>query len=190
VKSFAVGAVLCCLAACEAPDDRPIAAFAALPGPGEPVPEFSFPALTSGADVSLASLRGKPAIVAFWDTHCPFARPVIDELKLLNSEYADRGTAVVVVSRDTPADLHIFEDSARSGLDFAVAGDREIRQTFDQSATATERTRYRVEWVPPLFLLMDGAGRVVARDGGAGFSARLRPALDSLLATGPEISGS
>lgn len=161
-------------------DRRPIAAFAALPAPGHVVPEFSFPRLGGGDPISDASLRGRPALIALWSTYCPHTRAAIAELETLHLEYAPRGASIVVLSGDESADISAFEDSLQTGLPIAIAGDAALRAHFDQSAEAPERAKYRVEWVLPLYLVVDVTGRIVARNWGP-HPTSLAGALDSLL---------
>lgn len=164
-------------------DRRPIYALAALPSVGQELPDFSYGTLAGTAPITRASLRGTPAIVVFWSTHCPFGRPVISQFAALREQYEARGVRIVVLAGDDFAALQAFEDSAHTGLRFAVVGDSALRSRFDRSANAPERAQYRVEWVLPVYVVLERNGRIVHRDGGPDFSF-MRRSLDSLLVAG------
>jgi peroxiredoxin len=161
-------------------DRRPIAAFAALPAVGQELPDFSYRSLEGSARITRASLRGAPAVVVFWSTHCPYGRPVISQFAALRAQYDALGARMIVLAGDDLAVLRVFEDSAHTGLRFAVAGDSALRSRFDRSAGAPERAQYRVEWVLPVYVVLDRNGRIILRDGGPNLSF-MRRSLDSLL---------
>jgi hypothetical protein len=121
-----------------------------------------------------------PAVVVFWSTHCPYGRPVISQFAALRTQYEARGVRMVVLAGDDFAALKVFEDSAHTGLRFAVVGDSALRSRFDRSANAPERAQFRVEWVLPVYVVLDRNGRIVRRDGGPDLSF-MRHSLDSLL---------
>lgn len=160
-------------------DRRVIAAHLALPATA--LPEFSFPRLGGGEPISSATLRSGPSLVVFWSTFCGYGRSAIDATKQLDREFRERGLRTVVLAGNTTAELTAFEDSTRSGLPFAVAGDSAIRALFDRSAVAPERDQYRVAWVYPVVAVLDRKGRVVARSFGTEGVLYQRSLLDSLL---------
>lgn len=171
------------LAACSR--SRPIHAAAALPAPGQPVPPFVFTDARGVADsVRSAALRGTPTILALWSIHCPFQGPAMADLARLAGKYRPAGVRVIVLADDAPGPaLHHALDTlpwTRVVDRVGSAGGR-LAAHFDRAADAPERAQYRVEFVLPSFLLIDGEGRVVRRAFGPA-GEHFRPALDSLLA--------
>lgn len=65
---------------------------------GMPAPEFTARDL-SGAEVSLAALRGRPVLVDFWASWCPPCRDAAIVLRRLADQYGDR-IAIIGVSLD------------------------------------------------------------------------------------------
>ncbi|MCU0626281.1 MAG: redoxin domain-containing protein [Gemmatimonadaceae bacterium] len=159
-------------------DRRPIAAFLALPA--TTLPPFSYPRLGGGAPVSSETVRGAPALVVFWSTFCPHGRSAIDAAVQVDAAVRGRGVRTIILAGNTAKELRAFEDSTRSGLAYGIAGDSALRAHFDQSATAPERDRYRIEWVLPGVVVLDRHGRVVARDFGTEGVLRQHALLDSL----------
>ena len=69
---------------------------------GTKAPDFTLKDI-SGKDVSLSSFKGKPVLLNFWATWCPYCR---EERPLLNSlykEYKNKGLIIVAVSTDKSA---------------------------------------------------------------------------------------
>jgi cytochrome c biogenesis protein CcmG/thiol:disulfide interchange protein DsbE len=66
---------------------------------GRSAPDFSLEDL-NGKSVSLSSFRGKPVIVNFWATWCPYCRKERDHLKKLYEDYSDKNLVIVSVSID------------------------------------------------------------------------------------------
>jgi hypothetical protein len=169
------------LAACR-PDRRPIDATAALPAPGELLPAFELPPAATGVPVTSAGLRGAPAVVALWSTHCPFQEPAMAAFDSLAREFAPRGVRFVVLADDPPG---VVLDSVLAGAPWRAAAsqvgvaDGGLGRLFDQSRRATADGRYRVEFVLPSFLDIDPSGRVIRRAFGAA-GEQFRPVLDSL----------
>ena len=65
--------------------------------PGTTPPNFAGPAL-DGAQVSLATLRGKVVLVNFWATWCAECRPEMPVLERLHRDFASKGLAVVGIN--------------------------------------------------------------------------------------------
>ena len=126
-----------------------------------------------------AVAEGKPAVVVFWATWCPYCKAFMPYLKQIQADYAAEGVKVVVINakEDGRGDPRAYV----SGLGFspiAVANGDAIAQAYD------------VKYIPGL-LIVDGKGMVAYRrpwtDLPAGrtvaelWDAQVRTALDGLL---------
>lgn len=186
-----VAPLLLCIALAGCRRDGPIHATAALPAPGELVPSFGFEEARVAApgrdSVRSADLRGAPTILALWSTYCPHQGPAMAAFERLAARYRPAGVRVVVLADDagTPKLRQALDTLAwvRAVDQVGTAGGR-LDRYFDRSATAPERSTYRVEFVLPSFLLLDAEGRIIRRAFGPA-EVPFRPALDSLLAAAP-----
>ena len=89
---------------------------------GKKAPEFKARDL-SGKSVSLSSFKGKPILLNFWATWCPYCREERPYLNSLHKEYKDKGLVIIAVSVDkseetvrkflkkTPSDFIILHDN-------------------------------------------------------------------------------
>ncbi len=126
-----------------------------------------------------AVVQGKPAVVVFWATWCPYCRAFMPYLKNIEADYAKQGVKVVVINakEDGRGDPRAYVQ----GLGFspiAVANGDEIAKA------------YGIQYIPGL-LIVDGKGKVAYRrpwtDLPAGktvaelWDGQVRTALDALV---------
>jgi peroxiredoxin len=89
----------------------------------------------SGKKVSLDSFRGKPVLLNFWATWCPYCRKERSHLNELHRDYRDKGLVILSVSTDrsikklrkfmtdTPAEFIVLSDSdGRISTSYNVMG--------------------------------------------------------------------
>lgn len=88
VKRTALAATLAVLTACSAPGG-PAAA-------GKRAPDFTLP-LSSGTELSFASLRGKPVYLNFFATWCPPCNEEAPDVNALQKKYAAKDLRIVGV---------------------------------------------------------------------------------------------
>lgn len=126
-----------------------------------------------------AVTQGKPAVVVFWATWCPYCKAFMPHLRTIEADYAKQGVKVVVINAkedgrgDPRADL--------AGLGFSPIA----IENGDEIAKA-----YGIQYIPGL-LIVDGKGKVAYRrpwtDLPAGqtvaelWDGQVRTALDALV---------
>lgn len=101
----------------------------------------------SGATIEFpADAEGRPAVVLFWATWCPWCKALMPHLQTIRAEYADRGVQVFAVSVWDDGDPAGFV--ARNHYDFRLAlGGDEVAYGYGVTGT------------PGLFVI-DGNGEV------------------------------
>ena len=89
---------------------------------GQQAPGFILNDL-AGNEISLESFIGKPVLLNFWATWCPYCRKERSHLNDLYKEYKDKGLVILSISTDrsskklkqyiekTPADFLVLSDS-------------------------------------------------------------------------------
>jgi peroxiredoxin len=119
---------------------------------GTLAPAFSLP-VAGGAELTLASLRGRVVFVNFWATWCAPCRQEAPSLERLYRSLRDEGFEVLAISIDAPADDAAVE-----------AFTREFELTFPIPRDTAKRVydAYRASGVPETFLV-DRQGRVLER---------------------------
>lgn len=101
---------------------------------GSKAPDFTLKDV-SGKEVSLSSFKGKPVLLNFWATWCPYCRRERPHLNALHKDYKDKGLIILSVSTDqstaklkdfmknTPAEFIVLSDSGGSASSlFNVGG--------------------------------------------------------------------
>ena len=119
-----------------------------------PAPDFTLKDM-DGNEVSLQSLRGKPAIVNFWATWCPPCREEIPAMNRAWHKIKDKGIAMIAIDVGEDEDT-VFEFQANYAMDFTILLD----------TSGQEIKKWPVRGVPTTFVL-DPQGRMVYRAAGA-----------------------
>ncbi|WP_167006751.1 thioredoxin-like domain-containing protein [Mumia sp. ZJ430] len=125
---------------------------------------------TGGEPLTLADLRGRFVILDFWTSGCVNCLHVLDEMRPLESTYAD---ALVVVSVHSPKFAHEADADA---LAAAVARNGITHPVLDDPALTTWQAYTARAW--PTLVLIDPEGYVIAQYAGEGHVH----AIDALLA--------
>jgi peroxiredoxin len=80
---------------------------------GTAAPDFSLPDVVTGKTISLTDLRGKPLLVLFICTHCPYVKHIEKGLAQLGADYADKPMNIVAISSN---DAQNYPDDSPAGL--------------------------------------------------------------------------
>ena len=120
------------------------------PPVGSQAPAFTLPRLEGPGSVSLASLRGHPAVLNFWASWCIPCKSEAPVLERYWQRYRSRGVKFVGI------DYHDFPTDARTfvsvhGLTFPTLAD----------GSGSVTGQYGISQVPETYVL-DSAGRIVA----------------------------
>ena len=157
---------------------------------GTTAPDFSLPDTVSGSVVSLASLKGRKALlVMFICRHCPYVKHIQSELARMGRDYAGRDMAFVAI---TSNDAKAYPDDSPSSTKQMA---EEVGFTFPVCFDETQETAkaYRAACTPDFFVF-DAKRTLVYRGQlddsrpGNGIPVTgkdLRAAIDAVLKGGP-----
>lgn len=134
---------------------------------GSHAPDFRLPRI-GGAAVSLADMRGKPAVIVFWATWCSSCKEEAPRINALAAEYEGKGVRVLGIN-------------VKDSLAGAEAGVKEfgIRYPVARDSDASVARAYSVRGTPTvIFLDRKGVVRYFANELPHDYARRL----DGLLA--------
>ncbi len=114
---------------------------------GGPAPDFRLPDL-KGREVALGGLRGRPVLLVFGTTWCPYCREEIPRIKEIYAKGRARNLEVLNVYINE-ADKKVGDFAARYALPYPVLLDRDGKVA----------ERYQVRGVP-MIVLVDGQGNI------------------------------
>ena len=149
-----------------------------------PAPDFGLSDL-DGKKVSLASLRGRPALVLFWTTGSASSLKALLELAAARARLSEAGAGLLAVSLDAPGDIAKVQAAAQGAAGLAVAlGSEEL------GAAYTLLNRYllvtKEDLRLPTLLLLDASGEIARLYRGRVDAAMIVPDLKALDATPAE----
>jgi peroxiredoxin len=82
-------------------------------------PDFTLKDVVSGDQVSLSAYRGRPVVVVFWATWCPYCEREMSALKSVYKDYRDAGLIILAVDAgDSASEVRSYRKS--HGLTFNV----------------------------------------------------------------------
>ena len=112
--------------------------------------------LLDGGKTSLAELRGKPVLVAFWATNCKPCIEELPELIKLYKELQPKGFELIAVAMpyDPPLNVQTFVKNQRVPYPVALDVEGKIVRAFDG-----------VPYVPMAFIL-DASGKIAYQQAG------------------------
>ncbi len=112
------------------------ASYAGAPKGGK-APDFVLPA-ADGTLVSLKDFRGRPLVIHFWATWCPYCRKVQPGLQALADKHADQGLVLIGISfrEDEGATPQAVLDERGHRFTTLLDGD-EVADMYDVRGTPT-----------------------------------------------------
>lgn len=116
--------------------------------PGDTAPAWSGRDFSGQTLEFPALIAGKPAVLVFWATWCPYCRAFMPYLKDISAEYAERGVKIVVINAK--------EDGSGSPRAYVGRLDFEPIAVADGDPIAAA---YGIEFIPGL-LIVNGDGTV------------------------------
>ncbi len=147
---------------------------------GDSAPAWKGTNLLDGQTVSFPELLdGKPAVMVFWATWCPYCKAFMPYAKKIQADYEDQGVQVVTFNAKErgEGDPKAYAESLGFPM-FAIADADSIAEKYD------------IKFIPGL-MVVDGQGQVSYRRGWTDLPAgktvaeqwdgEVRAALDSLL---------
>lgn len=129
---------------------------------GELAPDFQL-TQTDGASVSLASLRGRPAVVVFWTAWCPFCKEEAPHINELAAKYEAQGVRVI--------GINIQDSEGRTAGGIKEFG---IKYPVARDADASIAKLYKVQGTPTvIFLDKEGIVRYTGNELPPDYAAQL-----------------
>jgi thiol-disulfide isomerase/thioredoxin len=126
----------------------------------------------TGAEQSLAALRGRVVVVNFWATWCEPCKKEMPDLAAVQNDYAPLGVQVIGAAGDEVADgAKVLKFTREFKLNFPVW----------LGASTADMERFGVGSVLPATVIVDREGKIVWRHVGIIKPAELREQLDNLL---------
>lgn len=141
------------------------------PQVGRPAPDFTLPGL-DGNPVSLSDFNGRPVIVTFWASWCPYCKDDLAALQATYERHREAGLTLLAVNILEPAEL-VKSHAEASGYTFPILLD----------ADGALAAQYHVRAIPT-HVFVDAGGIVKAQLIGQAHPPRLRGILLDLLESG------
>lgn len=136
---------------------------------GDTAPNFQLASI-GGASISLADLRGQPAVLVFWTAWCPVCKEEAPQFNQLAAQYEPRGVRVL--------GINIQDSLARTESGIKDFG---IRYAVVRDADAAVARLYKVTGTPTIVILdRRGTVRYFGNELPFDYPARL----DALIQTG------
>ncbi|MEO1963358.1 MAG: TlpA disulfide reductase family protein [Cycloclasticus sp.] len=140
-------------------------------GPLNKAPSITVNTIT-GEQVSIASLKGKPALITFWATDCPGCIKEIPHLKALHADYAVKGVNIIAIAMQHDTPDHVI----------AMTKERELPYTIALDPTGEAAKAFGNVRLTPTTFLLTAESTIVMQKLGVFDEKAVRLQLDHLLA--------
>ena len=161
---------------------------------GDPAPDFSLPALDGKSTLQVSQLAGKPIVLYFGSSTCPFFRASMMPIKRTFDLYKESAHVVVVYTREAHPvlpvegdDREIQEQREQIARKFATEFELTMPVVVDPADNRVERAYCAM---PLRICIIDTKGRIayLSEPGPLGFqTGAVAPLLDKMLNT--ELAG-
>ena len=112
-------------------------------------PDFELPDIVSGRKITLASFKGKKALlVMFICRHCPYVQHIKSELSRLNKDYQNKDIGIVAISSNDAANYP--DDSPKSLKEMAKEFEFSFPYCYDETQEVAKA--YSAACTPDFFL--------------------------------------
>ncbi len=112
-------------------------------------PDFNLLDL-EGKEFSFSSIKGKPAILFFWTTWCPYCQKELKQLEDSRQELSENGVELIAIDAQEPADkVKKFFGSRRFSFKVLLDTDGEVSQSYGVMGV-------------PTYAFIDKEGRIVS----------------------------
>jgi peroxiredoxin len=161
---------------------------------GAEAPSFSLTAL-DGEPISLDKFRGRPVVIHFGTSWCPFCRAEDSHLQALYEQYRDKGVAVLVVNvKETEDKASEWYQQASFTLPMILDRDGSVAAAFAPPDAQPDLPRDEVMIASNLVIDSDGIVRFFSLLDSKAFDAKLvdlKARLDEVLeeaGTPPDVT--
>lgn len=121
---------------------------------GDTIPDLSSTDM-QGKRVRLSDYKGKVLLVDFWATWCPPCRAEVPGVVKAYNKYNKQGFEILGISLDQSKDP-LNEYTKQQGMKW--------RQVYDRDSNGALSTRFKVQYIPTVYLVDGTTGKVLATD--------------------------
>lgn len=135
---------------------------------GAKAPDFELKG-AKGEKVSLAAAAGKPAVITFIKSTCPYCRVEAPKLAKVLSKHKDKVALLgIACGQDSERDITEFAKAHGLDMPWGMDPDRRVRQAYGTT-------------IVPTLVFVDKDGKIV--NAYEGSTDRLAPAVDQMIAS-------
>ncbi len=98
---------------------------------GGPAPDFQLKNI-NGQSISLSGFRGKPVLINFWATWCPFCRDEMPYLQQVYEEWSGKGLVVLAINiGESPSEVKKFLQTHNLSLPVLLDTNEKVAQKYN-----------------------------------------------------------
>jgi len=88
----------------------------------------------AGEKVTLSSYRGKPVILVFWATWCPYCKKLLPGMQALHEKYSNKGLTIIAINIREDWKPHVYWRNHEYSFDAVLEGDN-VAKMYGVSGT-------------------------------------------------------